>query len=267
MKKYTQVMKMNFQIELSYKWNFILTSLMDIFRVVAEIALWKILLDATSSNTISGYNLNSIITYYIFIFVIGTVTDTSHIGRKIANDIKEGVLNNLIIRPVNYIGYYFSETLSQKFVRLLIAIITFIPMFIIQASNICISINSLQLLLFPLVLLLSLVINFFLNVVISLLVFWITEVTSLFFFKDILLDFLSGRIFPIDLLPIWIFNAFQALPFMYCTFFPINVLTKGMVDGAFFKGILMQIIWVAILYLIIKLLWKFGIKKYAGTGA
>lgn len=267
MKKYAQVMKMNIQIALSYKWNLILTSLMDIFRIIAEIAFWGILFGAISGNTFSDYNLNSIITYYIFMFIIGTITNASDIGSKITNDIKSGVLNNLLIRPINYLGYYFSEIISHKLVQLLIAVITFIPIFIIQASNISLNINPEQLWLFPIVLLLSLLINFFLNVIISLLVFWITEVTSFFFLKDILLDFLSGRVFPIDLLPKWIFTALAFLPFNYCTFFPITLLTRGIQNESFFKGLIIQIIWVAILYIITKLTWHLGIKKYSGTGA
>lgn len=267
MRKYTQVMKMNIQIALSYRWNLILSSLMDIFRIAAEISFWKILFEATSGTTISGYDFNSIITYYIFMFIIGTVLNVSNIGSKISNDIKNGTLNNLIIRPINYIGYYFFETLSQKFIQLLIIVITFIPIFIMQASNISLSIKLDQLLLFPIILLLSLLLNFFINIIISLLVFWLTEVTSFFFLKDILLDFLSGRVFPIDLLPKSIVNAFGLLPFMYCTFFPIAILTKGLSNETFFKGLFMQIAWTTVLYSAIKILWKLGIRKYSGTGA
>lgn len=267
MRKYSQVMKINLQIALAYKWNLILSSLMDIFRIVAEIAFWKIIFDATSGSAINGYNFSSIITYYIFMFIIGTVMNVGNIGNKIANDIENGTLNNLITKPINYIGYYFSETISQKFVQLLIVVLTFIPIFVLQASNISLGINLEQLLIFPVILLLSLLLNFFINIIISLLVFWITEVTSLFFLKDILLDFLSGRVFPIDLLPKSILNIFGVLPFMYCTFFPITILTKGIANGAFFKGLFLQIIWTAILYTTIKILWKLGIKKYSGTGA
>lgn len=267
MRKYAQVMKMNIQITLAYKWNLILSSLMDIFRIVAEIAFWKVLFDATAKDTFNGYDFNSIITYYVFMFIIGTVMNVSDIGYKIANDIKDGTLNNLIIRPINYIGYYFSETLSQKFLQLLIVVITFVPVLVIQASNISIGINLEQLLLFPVILLLSLLLNFFINIIISLLVFWITEVTSVFFLKDILFDFLSGRVFPIDLLPKSILNVFGFLPFMYCTFFPITILTKGIANEEFFKGLFMQIIWITALFITIKLLWKLGIKKYTGTGS
>lgn len=267
MKKYVQLMKMNMQIAFAYKWNLLLSSLMDIFRIVAEIAFWKVFFNTTASDTVNGYDYNSIITYYIFMFIITTLMNTNDIGYKIANDIKNGMLNNLIIRPINYIGYYFSESLSQKFVQLLIVIITFVPLFIIQASNITINISLRQSLFLPLILLFSLLLNFFINIIISLLVFWLTEVTSFFFLKDVLLDFLSGRVFPIDLLPISIVNLFGVLPFMYCTFFPINILTKGIANDAFFMGLFMQIMWIGILYITIKLLWSFGIKKYTGTGA
>lgn len=267
MRKYSQVMKINLQISLTYKWNLLLSSLMDIFRIAAEIAFWKVLFDASSDSVINGYDFNSIITYYIFMFIIGTVMNVSSTGIKIANDIKNGTLNNLIVKPINYIGYYFSEAISQKVVQLFIVVLTFIPLLLIQASNISLGINLEQLLLFPVILLLSLLLNFFINVIISLLVFWITEVTSFFFLKDILLDFLSGRVFPIDLLPKSILNIFGVLPFMYCTFFPITILTKGISNEAFFKGLFLQIIWTAVLYISIKVLWKLGIKKYSGTGA
>ncbi|EKQ54473.1 MULTISPECIES: ABC-2 family transporter protein [unclassified Clostridium] len=267
MDKYIEVMKINIQISFAYKWNLILSSLMDVFRVVAEIVFWKILFDSTSNNLINDYDLNSIITYYIFMFIIGTVMNVSNIGNKIANDIKDGTLNNLITRPINYIGYYFSETISHKFVQSLIASITFIPMFIAQVSNLSFGISFEQLLFFPLILLLALLLNFFINIIISLLVFWVIEVTSFFFLKDILLDFLSGRAFPIDLLPKSILNVFGMLPFMYCTYFPITILTKEITNEAFFKGLLVQIIWTAFLYIAIKVLWRLGIKKYSGTGA
>jgi ABC-type uncharacterized transport system, permease component len=267
MRKYVQVIKMNMQIAFAYKWNLLLSSLMDIFRIVAEIIFWKVFFDTTANDTVKGYNYNSIITYYIFMFIMTTLMNTNDIGYKIANDIKNGTLNNLIIRPINYIGYYFSESLSQKLIQLLIVIITFVPLFIIQASNITVNISLIQSLFLPLILLFSLILNFFINIIISLLVFWLTEVTSFFFLKDVLLDFLSGRVFPIDLLPSSIVNLFGVLPFMYCTFFPINILTKGITNDVFFMGLFMQLMWIGLLYITIKILWSLGIKKYTGTGA
>jgi ABC-2 type transport system permease protein len=267
MKKYVQVLKLNLQTSFTYKGNFLLTTLIDIFRVVAEISFWKILFSNIQGNEISGYNFDSIIAYYIFMFIIGSFTNVGSIGYKVANDIKEGALNNLLVRPINYIGYCFTETISQRLINLLIALLMFIPVIIFGSGNFSLGITPEQLYLLPIVILFSFILSFFINIIISLLVFWITEVTSFFFLKDVILDFASGRVFPLDLFPISLFSVFSFLPFMYCTFFPVVMLTKGISSIGLYQGLLIQLTWIVLLYLLIKVLWRFGLKKYVGTGA
>lgn len=267
MRKYVQVLKLNLQTSLTYKGNFILTSLMDIFRVIAEIAFWRVLFNSVQASEINGYNFNSIVTYYIFMFIISSFTSVGGIGYKVANDIKEGALNNLLVRPINYIGYCFTELLSQKLINLIIAMLLFIPVIVFQFGDLHLKISSEQLYLLPVVVLLSLILSFFINIMISLFVFWITEASSLFFFKDILLEFASGRVFPLDLFPQSLLHVFSVLPFMYCTFFPTVMITKGLSSGEVYRGLFIQLAWILALYFFIKVIWKMGIKKYVGTGA
>lgn len=267
MRKYIQVLKLNLQTSFTYKGNFILTSLMDIFRVIAEIAFWKVLFDNAQASEINGYNFDSIVTYYIFMFIIASFTSVGGIGYKVANDIKDGALNNLLVRPINYIGYCFTELLSQKLINLIIAMLMFIPVIVFRFGDMHLRISSEQLYLLPVVVLLSLILSFFINVLISLFVFWLTEVTSLFLFKDIILDFASGRVFPLDLFPQSLLQVFSVLPFMYCTFFPTVMITKGLSSGGLYRGLFIQLAWILVLYCSIKVIWRLGIKKYVGTGA
>lgn len=267
MKKYVQVLKLNLQTSFMYKGNFILTSLMDVFRVIAEIAFWKVLFSSIPVSEINGLNFNSIVTYYIFMFIIGSFTNASGIGYKVANDIKDGALNNLLVRPIHYIGYCFTELLSQKLLNLIIAMLMFIPVIILRFGDLHVRISSEQLFLLPVVVVFSLILSFFINVMISLFVFWITEVTSLFLFKDIILDCASGRVFPLDLFPKSLLNVFSVLPFMYCTYFPTIMITKGLSSGELYRGLFIQLAWIFALYCFIKVIWRLGIKKYVGTGA
>jgi len=200
-------------------------------------------------------------------FIISSFTSVGGIGYKVANDIKEGALNNLLVRPINYIGYCFTELLSQKLINLIIAMLLFIPVIVFQFGDLHLKISSEQLYLLPVVVLLSLILSFFINIMISLFVFWITEASSLFFFKDILLDFASGRVFPLDLFPQSLLHVFSVLPFMYCTFFPTVMITKGLSSGEVYRGLFIQLAWILALYFFIKVIWKTGIKKYVGTGA
>jgi ABC-2 type transport system permease protein len=267
MRKYVQVLKLNLQTSFAYKGNFIFTSLMDVFRVIAEIAFWKVLFDNTPGSEINGYNFNSIITYYIAMFIIASFTNVGSIGYKAANDIKDGSLNNLLVRPIHYMGYCFTEIISQKLLNLIIALLIFIPVIIFRFGDLHVGMTSAQFYLLPVVVLGSLILSFLINIMISLFAFWMTEVTSLFVLKDILLDLASGRVFPLDLFPGSWLNAFAVLPFMYCTYFPAVMITKGLSAAELYRGLGIQLMWILTLYGLITAIWRLGLKKYTGTGA
>ncbi|WP_054942859.1 ABC transporter permease [Paenibacillus ihuae] len=267
MKKYVQVMKLNLQTSFAYKGNFMLSSLMDVFRVVAEIAFWGVLFDNLPGSELSGYQFNSIVSYYIAMFIISSFTNVGSTGYKVANDIKDGVLNNLLVRPIHYIGYCFTETVSQKLLNLIIAMLMFIPVIVFRFGDLDAGMTLEQLGWFPVVILGSLILSFFINILVSLFVFWMTEVTSLFFLKDIILDLASGRVFPLDLFPKTLLNAFSVLPFMYCTYFPAVMITKGWSAAELYRGLGIQLVWILGLYGLIQIFWRLGLKKYTGTGA
>lgn len=266
MKKYIEVIKTNMQISFMYKWNVVITSLMDVFKVIAESAFWQILFAASSSEEMYGYTLNQLITYYIFMYIIGAITGMGSIGHKVADDIKNGTLNNILLKPISSIKYYFSEIIGQKVVQLLVSLVVFIPVFIFYASSISINIGLFQLILFPVVIIFALVLTYLINLLISFLVFWLTEVTSFFFVKDLVVDFLSGRAFPIDIMPVGVVAVLNLLPFAYCTYFPINILTKDLSFSELIRGLGMQLGWILAIYIMVRITWKKGIKKYTGTG-
>lgn len=266
MKKYIEVIKTNMQISFMYKWNVVITSLMNVFRVISEIVFWQILFSTSGSEKMYGYTLNQLITYYIFMYIIGAITGMGSTGYKIAEDIKTGTLTNILLKPISCIKYYFSEVMGQKIVQLLVSLVIFIPIFICYASSVSNKINLFQLILFPVAIIFALVLTYFINLLISFLAFWLTEVTSFFFVKDLVLDLLSGRVFPIDIMPTGILRVLNLLPFAYCTFFPINILTKDLTVLKLISGLGMQLGWILVIYIMARIVWKKGIKKYTGIG-
>jgi ABC-2 type transport system permease protein len=266
MEKYIEVIKTNMQISFMYKWNVVITSLMDVFKLIAECAFWQILFATSASNEMYGYTLNGLITYYIFMYIIGAITGMGSIGYKVADDIKNGTLSNILLKTISCIKYYFSEIIGQKIVQLLFSLVVFIPIFIIYASAINIKINLLQIFLFPFAIIFALVLTYLINLLISFLAFWLTEVTSFFFVKDLVVDFLSGKAFPIDIMPVGVLGALNLLPFAYCTFFPINILTKDLSSLELMRGFGMQLGWILVIYVMVRIAWKKGIKRYSGTG-
>lgn len=264
--EYLEITKTSMLRTFMYKWNLLIASTMDLFRFIAEYAFWCIIFASSSSTSMYGYTLNTMLTYYIAMYIVGSITSMGNVGYRIAVDVKEGQLTNLIIKPLNCLKYFFYESLGQNIPQLLFSMIVFIPVIVLMRNKVTFSIHIIILGSFIFALFFAVILTYAINLLISLFVFWLTEIDGLFFMKEIMVDLLSGKIFPIDIMPTGVFSVLYFLPFSYCTYFPISILIDRKNLSEIGEGIIVQMLWILALFLVIKILWKKGIKRYEGTG-
>jgi ABC-2 type transport system permease protein len=96
--------------------------------------------------------------------------------------------------------------------------------------------------------------------------FWTTRVSAIFELYFGLELILSGRLVPITLMPIWVQNLSNYLPFKWTFFFPIEALVGTMTDAQLWSGFGMQVLWIAAGIFILNLIWNFAIKQYSAVG-
>lgn len=263
---YFEVVKTNILLSMMYKWNLIITSLVDGFRFIAEYVFWAVIFAASTNSEMYGHTIETIITYYLLMYVIGTLTGMGNLGYKAAEDIKDGRLSNLLMKPLSCFKYYFCESAGQKLPQFICSAIAFIPIMLIFRKQITVTGNMANLLFFLLALALAIMLTYVISLLFSMLVFWLTDITGLFFMKDIIIDLLSGRIFPIDIMPAGMFAFLGLLPFSYCTYFPISILTGDKSLSGILWGFAFQVLWIVVCYILCKILWARGIMRYQGTG-
>jgi ABC-2 type transport system permease protein len=112
----------------------------------------------------------------------------------------------------------------------------------------------------------SALIQFFIAYSLAMLAFWILEVSTLIFILYSFEYFLSGHVFPLDLLPGGVQSALQWTPFPYELFFPVQVLLERLDANALQRGFAMQWIWVCVMGCVARLLWNTGVRKYQAAG-
>ncbi len=78
--------------------------------------------------------------------------------------------------------------------------------------------------------------------------------------------FFAGGYFPLNLLPTWFVTMSFFLPFAYSFFVPAQIFLGRMPLVTAWKGIGIEVMWIGILFIAIKITWHFGIKKYEGVG-
>jgi ABC-2 type transport system permease protein len=272
MRKYTVSFKISFIDSLTYKFNFFLTVLFALFPILIQIFIWNnvfaqgsALSNGSGSDTVFGYNFNQIIYYAILANFINAVV-TTNVHYQIGAQIKNGELSSFLIKPVNYIGFRLAGSFGGKvfeigILGLLLAAVMLLGSFIFDLG-----IPSFSIIVFAILIFLSLLLNFFLFLSISLLTFWITECTSFFMTFSIIITVLSGAVFPIDIFGEKFLLISRLLPFQYMVYMPLNYVIGKLAQEELLAAVMIQAAWIAGLFLISFLLWKNGIKRYIAVG-
>lgn len=83
---------------------------------------------------------------------------------------------------------------------------------------------------------------------------------------DRLKRFFAGGYFPLSLLPSGFVTVSFFLPFAYSIFVPAQLYLSKISPWIGLQGLGVQLVWILILALIIKLVWFKGLKRYEGVG-
>jgi ABC-2 type transport system permease protein len=96
--------------------------------------------------------------------------------------------------------------------------------------------------------------------------FWTTRVSALFelYFAAELI--LSGRLVPMSLMPEWVQQVANFLPFRWTFGFPIEALIGALSPQQLISGLGMQLLWIGLGILVVNVVWHFGIRRYSAVG-
>jgi ABC-2 type transport system permease protein len=109
-------------------------------------------------------------------------------------------------------------------------------------------------------------IQFFLAYSLAMLAFWILEISTIIFIVFSFEYFLSGHIFPLDMLPSWLAGFVKWAPFSYELYFPVQVFMERVKGAALSEGLMIQAGWVAMMWLVAIGMWRAGLRRYQAVG-
>lgn len=266
MNKYIQVFKISFQQEFAYRVNFIMWRFRNLTQIFLVYFLWDSVFN-NSQRDLFGYDRAKILTYVFGLLIVKAFVLSAK-AVDISGEISRGDLSNYLLRPLNYFKYWLTRDLSSKFLNILFAVFETGVLFIILKPQFYLQTNFLYILAFLVAILMALFLYFALILITSSVPFWVPEAGwgAHFVVSVILIEFLSGALFPLDILPQSFQNVLNLTPFPYLIFFPLQVYL-GKIEGTLLiKGILTSFVWVLILWYMMNFIWKKGLKVYQAYG-
>ena len=127
--------------------------------------------------------------------------------------------------------------------------------------------RTVDLLLFLLALPLAFLLRFFVEWAVALTAFWTTRTDAVSSVYFLLLLFLSGRIAPLDLLPEWAQRVASITPFRWAIAFPVELLLGRLSLQQAWRGLAAQALWVLGGLLLVGVVWRRGVRRFAAVGS
>ena len=116
-------------------------------------------------------------------------------------------------------------------------------------------------------LLLAFLVRFFLEWTLALAAFWTTRVGAINQTYFVLLLFLSGQIAPLALLPSPVQVVAGILPFRWMIGFPVELLLGRLTLAEALMGLGAQVAWLLVSFILLRIVWRIGVRNYSAVGA
>ncbi len=216
-----------------------------------------------SGGSAGGYTVNEFVVYFIAWTLVRQMTvawDPYWMEMRI----RRGDFSPLLLRPIHP---FFPDTvlmLASKTVELVMMVPTLLVLVLIFQPTFNFAGGAV--LAFIPALILAFFVRFTLNYALAMTAFWTTRVTAVFHLYFAVEFFLSGRIAPLSVLPVWAQQIADWLPFKWMFYFPLEVLTGRVPPDQLLGGFAMQLLWLGISAAALVLVWRSGVKRYAAVG-
>ncbi len=261
---YRRVFAIGLQDTFVYRWNFLLRNAFSLLPLSATLLLWKTVLG--QSTTVSDYTFPGLVLYFVGVLLVDTLASPTEDEWRIAAEIREGQISALLTKPLDHLVYRLSLFLSYRLVYALVTLPIVAGLLWVLRSEIQWPQHSQTWLLFGVSVASSALIQFFIAYSLAMLAFWILEVSTVVFILYSFEYFLSGHVFPLDLLPAAARELLRWTPFPSELFFPIQILLEKLPRTELLLGFATQFFWILVTGLSARLLWKRGIRRYQGVG-
>ncbi len=202
---------------------------------------------------------------YFLVFMVFSHLTMSWDAMEFASRIRDGQLSPQLLKPIHPIHRDVAANLAFKIVTSAMLLPVWGLLILIFKPTP--PANLWQPILAVPALLIAGVMRYLFNYCVALIAFWTTRVDAinqLYFTLD---SFLSGRIAPLALLPLWLGTIATYSPFRSMISFPVELALGRVPSSQIPLGFALQIFWLSLSVIALRKMWNSGIRQYSAVGA
>lgn len=246
----------------AFRGDILLFRIHDFVNPLAQILIWEAVF--RTRDTFGAYTHDTMLSY-VLVSTVFFALSRNWLVHVVGDDIKEGRLNQYLVKPVSYISYNLwmgigRTALATLFAVVAIAILTFFyrdAIYVPDATHFFLAVSVTAA-------------GFFMNMLLSIslgfMAFWITTISGLDSAATWARSFLGGTMLPLDIVSPAFVHISLFLPFAYTGYVPTQIFLGNLTAFEGIRSLAVVLAWIVILSVVLKLQWHFGVKRYEGTG-
>jgi ABC-2 type transport system permease protein len=257
---------------LVYRGDFAMGTLMRFLPIVTQIFLWWAIFDtigggARDSSAIAGYSFSDMVAYYLLSMVSRAFSSMPGLASDMALQIRNGEIKKYLVQPIDMLEFLLLSRIAHKLAYYSVAVLPFALVFFICRGYFVEGWPEWDVLMCCVAsLLMSFLLGFFLEAAIGLIGFWFLEVGSLLFVYMLFSFFLSGHMFPLDMLPEPWGRLVDMLPLKYLAYYPAAIFLGKVPREELLLGLSIEACWVLFFIVTARVTFSLGVRRYSGFG-
>lgn len=261
------ILRIALEERLVYRGDFALGTLMRFLPIVTQIFLWGAIFQSIYPQLkIAGFTYEEMVAYYLLTMVARAFSSMPGLASSIAAQIRSGEIKKFLTQPIDLVGFLLLSRMAHKLAYYTVAALPFALVFYLCRSYFPGWPDALTLLAFGGSLVMGFLLGYFLECCLGLVGFWFLEVSSLLFVYMLFNFFLSGHMFPLDMLGEPWRTIVILSPLQYLAYFPAAVFLGVITGPDLVRGLLIEVGWIAFFIILSRvLLWR-GVRRYSGYG-
>ena len=264
LQRYWGLLVVNLQKAMAYRFNLLTSFLADVVKTAVMLAVWIAVYRQRS--TIAGFDSPMMITYLLISQALNNIYGFHNAAeRLITSKINKGTIGFDLLKPVRFTTARLAENLGQTVLQVIFAMLMIIgfKMFMPELS---LPASGVYALLFAVSACIGFFIMFSVSLMSGLLAFWTMSSWGLRNAKNAIVNFFSGALVPIALLPGWLQSIVNVLPFKNIIYVPTMIYMGQYSLQEALGCIGLQLFWAAALWLLTKALFGLAIRKVSING-
>lgn len=262
MRKFFLFANTTLKTTLTYRLNFVLWRMRHMFSLILLFFLWNQAF--INRPDVAGFTKPMMITYiflsnFMNAVVLSTRTD------QVAADIRDGRIINQLLKPFNYWISVGAREFADKITNIIFSIIELIIFVVIFQPEVFIATNGMNYLGFIFFVVIALILSFSISSALALIAFWTAEIWAARFIYMVFISLIAGTLFPLDIFPKYLYDAFLWTPGPYLIYVPIKVLIHGLNEETLWLAV-KGLGWVCITFVLVQGMWRKGLKDFSFFG-